>query len=63
MNLIERAIEELSSDKYCPYCLEAQGEKWHCCQENHFLSFNDLYKSDQEEMIDWTVSFYEKNGV
>ena len=44
--------EHMKSDEtYCCYCMEPQGEKWHCCQENHFVEFKDLYEEDQKEII------------
>ena len=33
---------------YCVYCLTPKGEKYHCCQENHFIPYEDLYPEDQE---------------
>jgi len=39
--------------------LEPQGDKWHCCQENHFVPFGDLYLNDQESILDYEVEQYE----
>lgn len=35
------------SELYCPYCLTPKGDKYHCCQENHFIPYEDLYPEDQ----------------
>jgi hypothetical protein len=44
--------EFLASDhKYCCYCCQPQ-TSFHCCQENHFVSFGDLYPEDQQAIID-----------
>ena len=40
------------SDLYCPYCLEPKGEKWQCCQENHFVPFEDLDEDLQKEILE-----------
>jgi len=43
--------EFLESDqKYCCYCGQPQ-EGFSCCQENHFVTFGDLYEEDQKEII------------
>lgn len=39
-----------SSQEYCCYCLE-QKTGHSCCQENHFVTFKDLYPEDQREII------------
>jgi hypothetical protein len=51
--------EELASTTFCCYCLEPQGSKWRCCQENHFVPFGDLYPDDQEGILDYEVELYE----
>ena len=44
--------EMISSQReYCCYCLTPKGDKWHCCQENDFVTFADLYEEDQEFLI------------
>ena len=40
-----------SNVRYCCYCLEPQEDKIGCCQENHFVTFSDLYPEDQQEII------------
>ena len=35
--------EHMKSDQeYCCYCMEPKHDKWHCCQENHFMKFSDF---------------------
>ena len=52
-SLYEEYKEEFmkSEREYCYYCLEPKGDKWHCCHENHFGTFSDLYEEDQQEII------------
>ena len=55
--------EFLRSDtEYCYYCLEPKGDKWSCCQENHFGCFKDLYEEDQHYIItsEYELAFGEK---
>jgi hypothetical protein len=51
-SLFEQYREQFADIPYCCYCLEPQGEKWHCCQENHFIEFKDLDIEDQKFIID-----------
>jgi len=37
---------------YCCYCCNPQGEKISCCDENHFIAFEDVYYDDQETWIE-----------
>jgi guanine deaminase len=32
--------------------LEPKGERWHCCQENHFIEFKDLDIEEQKYIIE-----------
>jgi hypothetical protein len=48
-----------SDELYCCYCLEPKGSKWHCCKENHFITFSDFYETDQEEFIAWELEEHE----
>jgi hypothetical protein len=32
--------------------MEAKGDKWHCCQENHWIEFKDLELEDQKQIIE-----------
>jgi hypothetical protein len=59
-SLFEQYREELQDTTYCCYCLELQGEKWHCCKENHFSLFQDLDFEDQKEMINWEIQWAEE---
>ena len=49
-----------SSETYCCYCMEPQGEKWHCCQENHFMKFSDFDDETRREFIAWELDEYEQ---
>ena len=54
-SLFEEYMEEFKKDTntlYCCYCLEPQGGKMGCCQENHFVPFEDLYPEDQRDIIE-----------
>ena len=50
--LFEQYREEFKGIEYCCYCLEPKGDKYHCCQENHFIPFEDLYIEQQMEIVD-----------
>ena len=50
-SFIEEFTEENKDVTYCAYCLEPQGDKRHCCQENHFIPFSDLDASTQLEIM------------
>jgi len=50
------AIKDLSHTTYCCYCLETKGDRWSCCSENHFMEFTELYKEDQEILIEEYLS-------
>jgi hypothetical protein len=41
----------LTMKLYCPYCGEPKGDKWVCCEENHFVPFEDLYEDMQQEIL------------
>lgn len=54
-SLFEQYMEAFKEDTdtlYCCYCLEPQEGKIGCCQENHFVSFSDLYPEDQRDIIE-----------
>jgi hypothetical protein len=51
-SLFEQYREQFSDILYCCYCIEPKGDKWHCCQENHFIEFKDLDIEDQKAIID-----------
>jgi hypothetical protein len=48
-------LHQNSDELYCCYCLEPKGDKWHCCQENHFMTFSDFGKQEQDEFIEWEL--------
>lgn len=54
--------QELANVEFCYYCLEVKGDKWHCCQENHFGLFTDLYPEDQEDILNNELDEYEGVG-
>ena len=37
-------------ETFCCYCGEAKGDKFSCCDENHFVPFNEL-DDDMREAI------------
>jgi hypothetical protein len=54
--------EELnkSDELYCCYCSTPKGEKWHCCQENHFVGFSELDDDSQKYLIQEQIDEYER---
>jgi hypothetical protein len=40
--------------------MEPKGDKWHCCQENHFVTFSDLDDDTKSEFIAWELEEYEQ---
>jgi hypothetical protein len=48
-----------SRGNYCCYCIQPQDGKISCCQENHFVPFDDLYEEDKESLIQGEVGEYE----
>ena len=49
--LFELYREQFSDILYCCYCLEPKGDRWSCCQENHFIEFKDLDIEEQKIII------------
>lgn len=49
-----------SDEEYCYYCLTPKGDKWHCCKENHFGHFSDLYEEDQDFLVQEAIDEYEE---
>lgn len=37
---------------YCCYCGEPKGDKFMCCEENHFVPFNDLDEETQAAILE-----------
>jgi len=60
-NFAQEIKEEMqqSDTKYCCYCLMPQDGKLGCCQENHFVTFNDLYEEDQKFLMQEAIDEYE----
>lgn len=48
-----------SRGNYCCYCLNPQDGKLFCCQENHFIPFDDLYDEDKQALIEDHIHEYE----
>jgi hypothetical protein len=38
--------------EYCCYCGEERGDKLGCCQENHFVPFEDLDDDMQKDILE-----------
>lgn len=51
---------EMSGVQYCLYCLTDRGNKYSCCHENHFGTFNDLPKEDQDYLIQEEIDNYQE---
>lgn len=49
-----------SEEEYCAYCMQSRGDRWHCCQENHWLRFRDFDTDTQREFIADELLEYEK---
>jgi hypothetical protein len=50
--LFEQYREQFSDILYCCYCLEPKGENYRCCDENHFVEFQELNLEEQKVIID-----------
>ena len=57
----EERHKELLKDSttYCCYCGLEQGERWHCCGENHFESYAEMSPDTQAEILDSEVAWWE----
>lgn len=55
-SLIEQYREEFHGIEYCVYCMEPKGGKHSCCQENHFIPFEDFDNQDQMDIIDAEIA-------
>lgn len=51
---VQDAIEYLnqSTTEFCCYCGERRDAKWWCCGENHFETFKDMDRENQQVFID-----------
>jgi hypothetical protein len=56
MSMTKTAIEEtkeyMKGVMLCCYCMEEKMDKYHCCQENHFIAFEDFDEDTQLEYIE-----------
>lgn len=59
-SLIEQYREEFHGIEYCCYCMEPKDNKYSCCQENHFIPFQDFDDKDQIQMIEDEIYWTEK---
>jgi hypothetical protein len=59
-SLIEQYREEFQGIEYCCYCMEPKDGKYSCCQENHFILFEDFDDKDQIQMIEDEIYWAEK---
>lgn len=50
-SFVDQFMEENSETEYCAYCLDPKGDKYHCCQENHFIPFKELDGETQLEIM------------
>jgi hypothetical protein len=56
--LFQTYVEEFSDIHYCPYCLNAMGNKISCCQEADFIQFKDLDLDQQKAIIEDELDQY-----
>jgi hypothetical protein len=54
-SVFEQYQAEFQGIDYCCYCLEPKGAKYSCCQENHFVPFEDLDIKEQKEIIEGEI--------
>jgi hypothetical protein len=54
---LETAKEEFKGVQYCVYCLDAKGDKRSCCDENHFINFEDFDEDTQQTIINDDYNF------
>ena len=47
---LQAIYEDEENVYYCCYCLQPQGEKIGCCQENHFVEFKYLDNDCRQEI-------------
>lgn len=50
-SFLEQAKADLHGVHYCPYCMEPKGDKRSCCEENHFLEFQDFDDETQNQIV------------
>lgn len=50
-SFLEQAKADLHGIEYCPYCMEPRNEKRQCCEEVHFLEFQDFDEETQIQIV------------
>jgi hypothetical protein len=50
-DFLQQAKEDLKGVEYCPYCMEPRNDKRSCCEENHFINFEDFDDETQTQII------------
>jgi len=50
-DFLEQAKEDLRGVEYCPYCMTPRNDKRSCCEENHFINFEDFDEDTQRDII------------
>jgi hypothetical protein len=43
-------MHDLDGVEFCAYCLEEREDKKSCCQENHWVVYDDLDKETQDNL-------------
>ena len=56
--LFQTYLSEFSDIHYCPYCLNAMGNKIFCCEEADFIQFKDLDLDQQKAIIEDELDQY-----
>ena len=56
--LFQTYLSEFSDIHYCPYCLNAMGNKIVCCEEADFIQFKDLDLDQQKTIIEDELDQY-----
>ena len=46
-----QAKEDLHGVLFCPYCMEPKGNKLSCCEEVHFIEFQDFDDDTQTQIV------------
>lgn len=54
LKMCDSIVQDKMSDSttFCCYCGIEQGERWHCCGENHFERFSEMYEDSQNEIVE-----------
>ena len=63
-SLFEQYRDEFHDVEFCVYCYEPKGDKRGCCQENHFIPFQDFDIEEQKDIIDGEIEYaFQKKKV